>query len=105
MNQKKRHHYVPIAYLDAFTDTSGRILAYRKDDAETPLHLSPSEIAFERYYYSQPLPNGGRDNNRLEDFFGTYESSWPGLVHRLQTRSDVPTDFEALLGFIIVMRV
>ena len=105
MIQKKRHHYIPIAYLDRFTDFSDRVFAYRKDDARTPLHVRPNEIAFERYYYSQPLPDGGRDNNRLEDFFGTYESSWPDLVYRLQTRSNLAADFAALLGFMIVMRV
>jgi hypothetical protein len=69
--EKKRHHYIPITYLKNFTDNAGRVFAYRKDEVEPPLYLAPSEIAFERYYYSQPLPDGGRDNNTFEDFFST----------------------------------
>jgi len=104
--QKKRHHYIPITYLNHFADATGRIYAYRKDDVSKPLYLKPDQIAFERYYYSQPLPDGGRDNNKLEAFFSrTYESTWPALVHRLEKRSNVPSDFEDLLGFIIAMRV
>jgi Protein of unknown function (DUF4238) len=74
-NEKKRHHYIPITYLNNFTDAGGRVFAYRKDAPETPLHLRPSEIAFERYYYSQPLPGGWRDNNSLEDGFSTIEAT------------------------------
>ena len=66
-NEKKRHHYIPITYLNKFTDNTGKVFAYRQDDVQKPLHLRPNEIAFERYYYSQPLPEGGRDNNTLED--------------------------------------
>jgi hypothetical protein len=56
-NEKKRHHFIPITYLNKFTDTEGKVFAYRKDDPETALHLRPDAIAFERYYYSQPLPD------------------------------------------------
>jgi len=66
-NEKKRHHYIPITYLDKFADDTGKVMAYRKDEVLKPLHVRPSAIAFERYYYSQPLPEGGQDNNTLED--------------------------------------
>lgn len=103
--QKKRHHYVPVAYLAKFTDVAGRIYAYRKDDPITPLHVRPSQIAFEKYYYSQPLPEGGQDNNRLEDLFSTVESSWPLLVDDLTTGRDVRDRMELLFQFIGLLRV
>ena len=67
-------------------------------------------IAFERYYYSQPLPEGGRDNNTFEDFFGTIESKWTPLAERLGAGSDATNnftsaDFEALFMFLGLMRV
>src|SRR5258708_6647498 len=83
-NEKKRHHYITITYLDKFTDNDGEIVAYRKDDVRTVLHLRPEAIAFGNYYYSQPLPEGGRDNNRFEDYFSTVETPWPKLVGRLR---------------------
>jgi hypothetical protein len=104
-NQKKRHHYIPIAYLSAFADEKGKVVAYDKDSVDKPLHLKPDNIAFEKYCYSQLLPDGSRDNNTLEDFFSTYEAHWPGLVKRLSSRATVPSDFDALLTFITLTRV
>jgi hypothetical protein len=106
INEKKRHHYIPIAYLSAFADESRRVFAYRKDNRdEPPLHVRPEEIAFEKYYYSQPTPDGGRDNNTFEDFFSTYETKWPALIERLSSRITEPGDFDELRAFMILMRV
>jgi Protein of unknown function (DUF4238) len=106
-NEKKRHHFIPITYLNKFADTEGKVFAYRKDDPQTALHLRPDAIAFERYYYSQPLPDGGRDNNKLENFFGTIESTWNPLAARLRSGSGdfTSSDFVDLFTFLILMRV
>ena len=82
-NEKKRHHYIPITYLNKFTDNERKIFAYRKGDPETAHHVRPDAIEFEKYYYSQPLSDGGRDNNTFENFFGTTESTWNALAARL----------------------
>lgn len=103
--QKKRHHFIPIAYLNGFTDNDGKVIAYRKDDVSRPLRLKPSEIAFERYYYSQPLPDGGRDNNTLEDLFSTIESAWPPMVQRMRERANINAELSTLFEFIGMMRV
>jgi hypothetical protein len=104
-NEKKRHHYIPITYLEKFADGAGKVFAYHKDEVQKAIHLQPSAIAFERYYYSQPLPEGGRDNNTLEDFFSTFESTWTPLVERLRSGSNTNSDFEALCTFMGLMRV
>jgi Protein of unknown function (DUF4238) len=104
--RKKRHHCIPITYLDNFTNSVGKVLAYRKDDPVKPLCIAPSEIAFERYYYSQPLPDGGRDNNKLENFFSSIESTWPKVVATLRSGAEIAAaDLEALCTFVILMRV
>jgi Protein of unknown function (DUF4238) len=103
--QKKRHHYIPVAYLNAFTDEGGRLVAYRKDEPQKPLTVRPSEIAFERYYYSQPLPEGGQDNNTIEDGFSEIESTWPPIVDRMRAGADVNSDLEAIFMFLALMRV
>src|SRR5262252_3843849 len=106
LNEKKRHHYIPITYLDSFTDGSRKVLAYRKDDPAKPICIAPSEIAFERYYYSQPLPDGGRNNNALEDFFSRIEGTWPKIVTALRSGADITAaDLETLYTFMILMRV
>jgi hypothetical protein len=104
-NEKKRHHYIPISYLNKFADDTGKVMAYRKDDVLKRLHQQPSAIAFERYYYSQPLPEGGQDNNTLEDFFSTIESTWPPLVDRLRSGSAISSNLETLYTFMGIMRV
>ena len=103
--QAKRHHYVPITYLSRFTDSLGRIFAYPKDTPATTFHVKPREIAFERYYYSQPLPEGGQDNNKLERLFSEMESHWPSLVDDLAAKHDVHSRMEALFQFIGLLRV
>ena len=103
-NEKKRHHYIPITYLNKFADESGRVFAYRKDEVQKTLHLRPSEIAFERYYYSQPLPEGGQDNNTLEDYFSSIEASWTPLSIRLHSNTNISADLDALCTFMGLMR-
>lgn len=102
--QKKRHHYIPITYLTRFTDPEGRVVAYQKDEPEKVLRLAPKSIAFERYYYSQPLPEGGRDNNTLEDLFSTFESDWPGVVEALERGRETPAHLDALFNFLGLLR-
>ena len=101
---KKNHHYVPICYLKGYVDRDGRVFAYRKDKPEPPLHMLPSEIAFERYYYSQPIPEGGR-NNSLEDFFSTIETTWPAVTDRMARREDVSSLIDDIAVFLTMMRV
>lgn len=104
MQQKKRHHYVPKAYLNAFCDDTGRLLVYRKDNPKAPLHVKPDATQFRRYYYSQPTPNRSVDNNTLEDLFTTIESEWPETVARLHRRENVNARLENIFQFISLQR-
>lgn len=104
-NEKKRHHYNPVTYLQGFVDASGCVFAWRKDEPDTPLHTVPEAIGFEKYYYSQPLPDGGRDNNSLEDFFSTVEAPWPQLMERFAVRTETSLDFLPLIEFLMLQRV
>jgi hypothetical protein len=98
--QKRRHHFVSVAYLSGFTNDKNRIIAYRKDEPSKPLKVDPHNIAFERDCYSQPLLNGGKNNNQLEDFFNIVESSWPPIVERMRKRLDINHDLDAIFKFM-----
>ncbi|MBF6989416.1 DUF4238 domain-containing protein [Cupriavidus sp. IK-TO18] len=102
--QKRRHHFVPKAYLKSFVDTNGRLLVYRKDDPGRPLSVAPDATQFRSYYYSQPLPDGGIDNNKLEDFFSTIESPWPDIVSRMRERANINDSLESIFSFIALQR-
>lgn len=103
--EKKKHHYVPKAYLNFFCDKNGKLRVYLKDAPEKIIHQAPDNTAFENYYYSQPLPEGGTDNNSLEDFFSTIESVWPPIVKRLLNREIVNDQLENIFTFIALQRV
>lgn len=78
---------------------------YRKDEPTKALHVTPDASGFQRYYYSQPTPEGGIDNNRLEDLFSTMESNWPAIVQRMARREDVNDVLESIFEFIALQLV
>jgi hypothetical protein len=103
--EKKRHHFVPKAYLKAFCNEEGKLLVYRKDSPERVLKMAPDAIAFEKYYYSQPLPDGGRDTNTLENMFSELEGKWPALAKKLSNCKNVNDELETLFQFMALQRV
>lgn len=105
MQQTKRHHFVPKAYLKAFCDSAGRLLVYRKDGPQKPLHQTPDATQFRGYYYSQPTQEGGQDNNTLEAFFSTIEQDWPETVAKLHKREDVNDRLQNIFEFMSLQRV
>lgn len=105
LTQKKRHHYVPEAYLRAFCDARGRVKVHPKHEGAEPYFTSPNGTGVRRYYYSQPTPEGGTDNNRLEDFFSTLEGRWPPLVKRMEGRENVNSDLSIIFEFAALQRV
>ncbi|BCF89098.1 DUF4238 domain-containing protein [Paraburkholderia largidicola] len=104
MQQIKRHHFVPKAYLNAFCDPSGRLLVYRKDAPWNPLRQTPDATQFRRYYYSQPTPDGSRDNNTLEALFSTVESEWPTTVEKLKRRENANDRLNNIFEFMALQR-
>jgi hypothetical protein len=103
---KKRHHYVPVSYLARFRDDDGYLYAYRKDDPEKCLRSRPEAIGFQKYYYSQPLPDGGYDHNVFEDGLARLEGDWAELAARLSAAERVGREEVAyLLGFVGLQRV
>lgn len=103
--QKKKHHYIPKTYLENFTDESKKLFFYRKDDAANPVYTSTDNIAHRRYYYSQPTPDGGQDNNALEDTFSEIEGHWKRIVETVRTGRDLKAEREYLYPFIALLRV
>ena len=69
---KKRHHYVPKAYLKFFCDEQSKVRVYLKDDPDKTIHQAPDKTGLHKYYYSQPLSEGRKDHNRLENLFSEF---------------------------------
>jgi len=102
--KSKRHHFIPKAYLKAFLDGDGKICVYRKDDPGRVFRQSPDSVGFHRHYYAQPLPEGGYDHDKLENFFSEYESRWPSIVERLHQRDNVNDCIEDIFAFMALQR-
>jgi hypothetical protein len=102
--EKKRHHYIPKTYLNYFCNEQGKVRVYRKDDPENSFLQSPDSTGFHKYYYSQPLPDGGKDNNALEDLFSGYEWKWPNIVGRIKKRENVNDSLEDIFIFMGLQR-
>lgn len=101
---KKRHHYIPKSYLKFFCDNSGRVLVYRKDDPCKAIPLSPDNVAFHKYYYSQPRLDGGKDHNALEDCFSKVEDKWAGIIDQLHRRENVNDSLIDIFQFMALQR-
>ena len=104
--EKKRHHFIAETYLTAFCNDDGKLCVYFKDKAGDFQFIRPDAIAFEKFYYSQPLPGGGRDNNSIEDCFSKIETQWRPLVQKIERREFLSRDDKiALLEFVLLHRV
>ena len=101
---KKRHHYIPKAYLKSFCDDYGKVLVYRKDDPSKAISSSPDNIGFHKYYYSQPKSDGGKEHNALDNFFSNLEDKWPWIVERLHRRENVNDSLEYIFKFMALQR-
>lgn len=78
---------------------------YPKDEGIAPYTVAPRGTGLRRYYYSQPTPDVGVDNNRLEDLFSLIEGQWPPLVKRLRQRENVNDSLDTLFEFAALQRV
>jgi hypothetical protein len=103
---KRRHHFVPVAYLKHFADADGRIFAYRKHtDESEPIYTLPKNVALIRDYYTQPKPDGTWDYNAIEGLFANLEAKWPRLVARISERENINDAVDYLFEFLGAMRV
>ncbi|MHC0054348.1 DUF4238 domain-containing protein [Actibacterium sp. D379-3] len=101
-NEKRKHHFVPIAYLKGFTSTDGKLHVYLKDEPEKLICQTPENVGFRKYYYSQPKLDGGWDNNILDDHFAEYEAKWPGFVKTLRDSGDVSEELDYFFQFLML---
>ena len=101
---RKRHHFVPITYLNGWTRSDGRVLAYPADGQGKRLCVRPDEIGFEKYYYSIELEDGSRDHDSFEDLFGGVESRWPRVLSAIEAGMIGPQEAHWLYSMMTIMR-
>jgi hypothetical protein len=102
--KNRKHHFVPITYMEGFADGVGRVLIYRSEDPGNPQATQPIATGYQNHYYSQPLPGGGVEGHRFEDLFGTVEKVWTETVRALETGRLSRTTSLNVLGMMTIMR-
>jgi Protein of unknown function (DUF4238) len=101
----KRHHYIPEVYLKRFSGEDGKVVCLHTDFPVRTTRQVPKELGHHKYYYSQPLPHGLK-NDTLETVFSITENKFErvmGKIVRHRALSD--DDFSDLVEFILLMRV
>jgi hypothetical protein len=101
----KRHHFLSVTYMKGFVDSDKRVWAYLLETPGDPLRLPPTSIGFEKYYYSQKLPEGGQENHRFEDLWNVVETVWPTTLRALRDRRLSPAISFNVLGLASIMKV
>lgn len=99
----KKHHFVSVTYMDGFA-ADGRLWAYHDDRPGMPQRVRPSTVGYEKFYYSQKLPDGSRENHRFEDLWGVVEGVWPLTRQALRDRRLSPAISLNTLGMATILR-
>jgi len=77
-----------------------------KDSPSVPQYNFPRELGYRRDYYSQPLPDGETDFNKMEDAFSAFESMWPNLIKKIVQHVRLnKDDIVSLYTFLTMMKV
>lgn len=100
----KRHHFLSVTYMDGFRDSIDRVWAYRSEDPAKPLHVPPASIGFEKFYYSQKLPDGTQENHKFEDLWNAIETVWPETIQAVTTRRLSPAISFNVLGMSTILK-
>lgn len=73
---KKKHHFVSVTYMKGFTGSDGRLWRYLAEKADEPQRVAPSSFGYQKFYYSQELPDGTRDDHSFENIWNAVETVW-----------------------------
>ena len=102
-NPKKKHHYIPVFYLNGFTDANGCVWAYKKDDSKV-LESTPEGIAYSNDYFSFITPNGNKDSETIENIMADLEAVCAPVIKKIlsfETISD--NDRYTFCAFVAMM--
>jgi hypothetical protein len=70
---KIKHHYVPVFYLNYFTDSNGLVHVYDKDQ-KILFASRPENTAYEKHYYRITDDTGEASPDLVEDLIGRIET-------------------------------
>jgi len=97
---KKRHHYIPVFYLNGFTDKNGCLYVYDKDNKPV-FESSPEGIAYENHYFSFMTPHGEKDSETVENNVMSLEGEFAKVIKKIHNCEDLTVDDRMIFALFI----
>ena len=97
---KKRHHYIPVFYLNGFTDKNGCLYIYDKD-SKPVFESSPDGIAYENHYFSFMTPHGERDSETVENAIMLLEGKFVRVIKKILNCDYLTNDDWVVFSFFV----
>lgn len=104
MSSNRRHHYVPVTYLKAWSGTDGKLRVFRKGEEMRTYCSVPERTGFEDYYYAFEDQQGNRNVHLLEEIFSKAETQWPELLARIRGQEDMRGHMNDFLELVALQR-
>lgn len=97
---KKRHHYLPVFYLNGFTDNNGCLYVYDKE-SKSVFESSPEGVAYENDYFSYITPEGEKDSETVENFIGELEGEFAKPLKKILNSEPLLDDERITFAYFI----
>lgn len=106
MTTPKKHHFVPVWYLERFAESSGMLSVYDLRKKEWRKQ-NPAQVMHIRYHNRQEWASDGIDKNILEKRFCDIENSGKTAIEKLiATPENITADnTAALLTYLELQRI
>lgn len=79
---KKRHHYLPVFYLNGFTTKDGFLYVYDKE-SKPIFESSPEGVAYENHFFSYMTPQGNMDSETVENHISELEGDFAKAIKKI----------------------
>src|SRR4051812_31242289 len=107
MNEPRRHHYLPVAYLSAFESAADGTLTLVSVDGHR-WNAPPRAVAFERDLYRVEGVSG-IDPNDFEKDFSNLEGAYAAVLRDIEGDRHLPDrsswQFQTILDFLGLLLV
>jgi len=102
MAKKKKHHYVPVFYLNGFVDPHNKpyIWIYEKGNLDVR-KASAKDIANQKHYYSFTTPEGERDSETFEEILKKIEERAAPVIKNIEERKALTNEQRVWFAFFL----
>jgi hypothetical protein len=101
---KKKHQFISVTYMNGFTGSDGRLWRYLADKPADPQRVAPRSFGYEKFYYSQKMPDGTQENHKFENLWSAIETVWAATMRAVADHRMSPAISLNLLGMATIMK-